>query len=96
MALIDENDAALALPGGAGTLAEIAVMWNHLLTRAVPPRPLILIGSGWRGTFTTLFEQQGTYISEADRTWLTFVPDVPAAFQKLQAALNRQTREQTG
>src|SRR4030067_60224 len=45
-ALIENCDAALALPGGIGTLAEIAVMWSFLQTRAISPRPPHLTGPG--------------------------------------------------
>lgn len=83
-ALIEEGDAALALPGGAGTLAEIATMWNHLLTDAIPPRPLILIGPGWQSVFGQFFTSLGQYVPEAQRRWLHFVPDAAAAVSLLQ------------
>ncbi len=85
--LIDDCDAALALPGGAGTIAEIAVMWNHLITHAIPARPLILIGPGWQETFRIFLQTQGDYISEQDRAWLTFSPDIEAAFQRLLSSI---------
>jgi predicted Rossmann-fold nucleotide-binding protein len=31
--LIHESDAALALPGGPGTLTEISLMWNLMIVR---------------------------------------------------------------
>jgi uncharacterized protein (TIGR00730 family) len=82
-ALIENCDAAMALPGGIGTLAEIVVMWTQLQTRATQPRPLILIGQGWRDTVDQLFSSQGLYIAEKDREWLMFAPDVHAAVQML-------------
>jgi uncharacterized protein (TIGR00730 family) len=85
MALIDECDAALALPGGPGTLTEVSVMWNHLLTRAISPRPLILIGPGWNATFEAYFAALGQYINESERDWLRFARDVDSAFHLLQS-----------
>jgi uncharacterized protein (TIGR00730 family) len=82
--MIDSCDAALALPGGAGTLTEISVMWNHLLTEAITPRPLILIGPGWTQTFEMFYHTQSNYIPEDQRCWLSFAPDVQAAFQLLK------------
>jgi len=82
-ALIENCDAALALPGGIGTLAEIAVMWSHLQTGAISPRPLILIGSGWRAVFDQFVSQQDAYISERHRRWLLFAPDIETAFKML-------------
>ncbi len=87
-ALIDHCEAALALPGGAGTLAEIAVMWNHLLTGSIAPRPLILIGHGWQATFETFFSLQGEYVPEVQRQWLLFTDNVVSAFAHLQETLS--------
>ncbi len=81
--LIDTCDAALALPGGIGTLAEIALMWAELQIQAAAPRPLILIGGGWEGTFRELFTRQGDYIADQDRQIIQFTPDVDAAVQQL-------------
>jgi len=83
-ALIDGCDAALALPGGVGTLMEICMMWNELVIAAIKPRPLILIGSAWQSTFTNFFDVMGNYIIEPDRKWLAFAPGIDEAFQKLQ------------
>lgn len=83
IALIEGCDAAFALPGGAGTLTEISVMWNLLLTNALPTRPLILIGEGWQKTFATFFDVLGVYTPEKQRTWISFAPDVSTAFKLL-------------
>jgi predicted Rossmann-fold nucleotide-binding protein len=37
--LIRGSDAALALPGGPGTLAEISLAWNLMIVGSVSPRP---------------------------------------------------------
>jgi uncharacterized protein (TIGR00730 family) len=49
--LINRCDAAIALPGGVGTLAEISVLWNQILVHAIPTKPMILVGKGWKQTF---------------------------------------------
>lgn len=82
-ALIDECDAAIALPGGLGTLAEISIMWNHLRTASIAPRPLILVGAGWQETFEQFYQSFGEYVPEGQRKWLTFTADVDGAFQQL-------------
>ena len=82
-ALIDGCQAAIALPGGPGTLAEIALMWNNLLIGAIKPRPLILVGSGWQETFEQLFRSFDPYIPEKQRTWVSFAVDVEAAVRQL-------------
>jgi uncharacterized protein (TIGR00725 family) len=83
-ALIENCEAALALPGGPGTMAEIAMMWNHLLTGAISPRLLILIGPGWLVTFNAFFAALGDYVPEEHRRWLSFVPDAEAAVRALE------------
>ncbi len=83
--LIDACDAAIAMPGGSGTLAEIMLTWTQLFTNAISPRPLILVGDGWRSTFDQLFRSFGVYIPEDQRSWLTFVPDVDGVMNYLTA-----------
>jgi uncharacterized protein (TIGR00730 family) len=85
LALIDRGDAALALPGGVGTLTEIAMTWNQLLTDAIPPRPLILIGPDWRTVFDTFYQQLGDYVPADQRTWLHFAADEREVIRLLQS-----------
>ncbi|MQC26459.1 MAG: LOG family protein [Chloroflexi bacterium] len=85
-ALVDGCDAALALPGGIGTLAEIGVMWSQLQTSGEAPRPLILIGPGWQKALTALIEDHASYIREQDRALLGFAPDTDTAVQMLGTA----------
>ena len=86
-ALIDECHAALALPGGIGTLAEAAVMWSQLQTGASSSRPLILIGQGWEATFHTFLTELGNYVPASYQGLLTLAPDVETAFASLVTAL---------
>ncbi len=86
-ALMEQCDAALALPGGIGTLAEIAVMWSELQVGGLAPRPLILIGPGWQATMEAFFEAFDPYLPAKYRALIAFAPDVEAAFQQLRALL---------
>jgi len=45
--LIEDCDAWLVLPGGLGTLAELAMTWDLLAIRMLKKRPLILYGAMW-------------------------------------------------
>jgi hypothetical protein len=87
-ALIENCDACLALPGGVGTLTEIALTWNLLLTNVLLPRPLILIGSAWKATVQQFIAEQGAYIPENQLHWISFASDVDSAFQLLQELLS--------
>jgi uncharacterized protein (TIGR00725 family) len=82
-ALIDGCDAAMALSGGVGTLAEITLMWNQMLIDAIPPRPLIAVGPAWRNVFSIFFDQMGVYIDDKHRIWLRYADDVEQAVRQL-------------
>jgi uncharacterized protein (TIGR00730 family) len=82
--LIEGCDAAIALPGGAGTLTEISLMWNLMIVESMPPRPLILIGSGWQSTFDQFFKEFNTYMPIHQRELLYFAADVITAVEKLE------------
>ena len=82
--LIHESDAALALPGGAGTLTEITLMWNLMIVESLHRRPLILIGDGWQSVFDQFFNGFHTYMPVHQREILGFAKDVQAAVNMLE------------
>ncbi|MBV6396311.1 MAG: hypothetical protein HFACDABA_01909 [Anaerolineales bacterium] len=82
--IIEECDAAIALPGGPGTLTEIALTWNLMIVESRRRSPLILIGDGWQSVFGQVFEKLGTYTSESQRDLLQFAPDVKTAVEMLE------------
>jgi hypothetical protein len=81
--LIESCDAALALPGGVGTLTEISLMWNLLLTEAIDPRPLIIIGQSWKSVFDRFIETSAEYVPESQRLWASFAKNNADALNKL-------------
>ncbi len=85
--LMEQCDAALALPGGVGTLAEISTMWSQMQTGAMLKKPLILIGAGWRAVFDELCVEQDAYIPSSHRDFLLFASDVESAFSTLQSLI---------
>jgi len=79
-ALVNHCDAAIALPGGVGTLTEICVLWNQLIINtSANSRTLILVGDGWRKIIADLFEKQDAYIRAADRSHVRFAADTNEA-----------------
>lgn len=78
-ALIEGCEAAIALPGGVGTLAEISLMWNLMIVESIPRRPLILIGSGWQSTLDQFHTSFETYMPAHQRDQLLFAEDVNVA-----------------
>jgi uncharacterized protein (TIGR00730 family) len=81
--LIHESDAAFALPGGAGTLTEIALMWNLMIVESLHRRPLVLIGRGWQSTFDQFFQEFNSYMTAPQREILKFASDVQTAVDML-------------
>ena len=59
--LVTFCDAAVALPGGIGTLSEVALTWSLLQVGEVAAKPFILIGEVW-GDLLTRFYGKGEYI----------------------------------
>jgi uncharacterized protein (TIGR00730 family) len=83
--LVEECDAAIALPGGAGTLTEISLMWNLMIVESRHRSPLILIGRGWQSTFDQFFKEFYTYMPVNQRDLLLFAEDVKTAVDKLES-----------
>jgi uncharacterized protein (TIGR00730 family) len=85
--LIRHCDAAIALPGGPGTLAELSVMWNLMIISAIPSKPLVLIGEGWQETIAKYHQLFGIYLPERDWERLLFAPDHLIALPLIQKLL---------
>lgn len=83
--LIHESDAALSLPGGIGTLAEISLMWNLMSVESLHRRPLILIGDGWQSVFDQFFKGLDAYVPARRRELLHFAKDVHTAVNMLES-----------
>jgi len=82
--LIHESDAALALPGGPGTLTEISLMWNLMVVESLHRRPLILIGDGWQAVFGQFFKGLDDYVPSHQREILNFAKDAQTAVKMLE------------
>ena len=81
--LVKNCDAAIALPGGIGTLLEISLIWNQLAIKTLEPKPLILIGSEWHQIMETIFTELNAYIPIENREMIFFAPDPPGAMMLL-------------
>ncbi len=83
--LVKACDAAIALPGGPGTLTEIALTWNLMIVQSMAPKPLILIGPGWRSTLSTFIDSFDVYVPQSQRDLLRFAPDVISSLALLNS-----------
>jgi uncharacterized protein (TIGR00730 family) len=84
-ALFQGCDAAIALPGGPGTLTEISLMWNLMIIQSLPKKPLILIGQGWDFIFDNYFIEFESYMTPENRELLYFAEDVREAVKTLES-----------
>lgn len=48
--LVRHNDGMIVLPGGIGTLSELALAWSFLQVGEIGERPLVLLGGIWQET----------------------------------------------
>lgn len=85
-ALVEGCDAAIALPGGPGTLTEIALTWNLMIVESRHRSPLILVGRGWQSTFDQFFKEFYTYMPVNQRELLLFAEDVETAVKLLESS----------
>jgi uncharacterized protein (TIGR00730 family) len=76
-------DAAIALPGGPGTLTEIALTWNLMIVDSIPHKPLILTGAGWRSVLESFYNSFNVYTPQHQRELLQFAPDIQEAVKLL-------------
>lgn len=86
-ALIDHSQAAIALPGGVGTLTEIVLAWNRMLIESVNLEALITIGDTWKKTISTFLQHEDGYIPPQGLATVQFADTVQTAFDLVQAAL---------
>jgi len=77
-------DAAIALPGGPGTLTEVALTWNLMIIRSMPVKPLILIGKGWKTVMRTFYGGFNKYISPDQARLIYFAHNNQEACKMIQ------------
>jgi uncharacterized protein (TIGR00730 family) len=80
--LIMESVGYVALRGGMGTVTEVSLVWNKLVTGVLPPRPLILLGECWEKAIVGL--RSHLVISDSDMEHLSFVPTAEKAVEILK------------
>lgn len=82
--LVRHNDGMIVLPGGIGTLSEMALAWSLLQVGEIEPRPLVLVGDVWRETIEMFRED--AYIRPEHLEILSFADSAEAAVETLLKA----------
>jgi uncharacterized protein (TIGR00725 family) len=68
--LITRSVGFIALKGGMGTVTELSLVWNKLMTRVLEPRPLVLLGECWKPVVDAW--EQNLVVTGYDLSLLTF------------------------
>ena len=72
--LITRSVGFVALRGGMGTVTEVSLVWNKLVTGVLGPRPLVLVGDCWKPVVEAW--KKHLVVSDADIRFLDFA-DTP-------------------
>lgn len=83
--LVRHNDGMVVLPGGIGTLSELALSWSFLQVGEIEPRPLVLLGDLWQQTLDAF--QISEWLDDRDRSLLSFARTPEEVVEKLLAYL---------
>ncbi len=68
--LVRHNDGMIALPGGIGTLSELALAWSFLQVGEVGARPFALVGDTWKSSIQAMFDP--AYVNRSHLALLKF------------------------
>jgi hypothetical protein len=68
-------DGFVALEGSVGTLAELFLVWNHVMIGS-EPRPLVCLGAGWQEKLDALREKR--FLTDPELFRLVSVAEDPA------------------
>jgi len=81
--LVEFSDAALALPGGIGTLSEVALTWSLMQTGEIKAKPLVVVGRVWTETLATFRREAAGYLRPGDEQLLYLAEDAADAVRFL-------------
>jgi hypothetical protein len=90
--LITLADGYIALPGGMGTLTEMAATWSLLQLQVIPARPAILLGEGWARVLEAM--RRELVIPEADFARWQLAASANEAAELLAAAIPQTRKKQ--
>ena len=81
--LITRSVGFIALRGGMGTITEISLVWNKIMTGVIAPRPMVLLGECWKPVVQCW--QQHLVVSDKDVSLLDFADTAERACEIIVA-----------
>jgi uncharacterized protein (TIGR00730 family) len=80
--LVTMADVWVALPGGIGTLSEVALTWSLLQVSEMPRQPFVLVGEMWRQTIERFSNDY--YVRPQYRELVRYAEDVTQVVELLK------------
>lgn len=75
-------DAVIVLPGGVGTLVELALVWNSIMIGELPQVPIIAIGEPWSEVLAAM--NNPAFLAPEYFAMVVWAPDTEAAMKHLR------------
>jgi len=69
--LVDNCDGVIVMPGGIGTLSELALVWSFVQVGEITPVPIIAVGGLWQRTMAAFIDDD--YIRNDHKKLVTVV-----------------------
>ena len=88
--LVDNCAGVIVMPGGIGTLSELALVWSFVQVGEISPRPIIAVGGLWQRTLAAFVD--GAYVTPVHRELITLARTADEAVKKMVEYLNRTKR----
>jgi hypothetical protein len=77
--LIQRSVGFIALKGGMGTVTEISLVWNKLMTGVIEKRPLVLLGECWKPVVKVW--EENLVVSQTEISLINFADTAEEACQ---------------
>jgi uncharacterized protein (TIGR00730 family) len=84
--LVTNCQGAIVMPGGIGTLAELAMMWSMVQVAEISPRPIVVVGGLWQRTLAAFVDER--YVQPVFKELVTVVHTADEAVKKIIASLS--------
>jgi uncharacterized protein (TIGR00730 family) len=79
--LVDHCHGAIVMPGGIGTLSEMALIWSFVQVGEIPPRPIITVGGLWQRTLAAFIDED--YVFPDHQALITTARTADEAVKKM-------------
>jgi hypothetical protein len=88
--LIDNCHGVIVLPGGIGTLSELALIWSSVQVGERRPLPIVVVGGLWQRTLAAFSDD--SYIQPAHRDLIVVVRTASEAVREIVDYFKRRGR----